>query len=458
MLVVPTLILPRDDELEVLGRTVEQSLGRSVQSIDVIGRDPLSRTFSVAMQDGNHLIARIADSHMPIGIMESEIATMKFVHERTSIPVPKILAYELDQSHPLGAHILLEKVSGGVRLDTIFDDLPAEVQDSLVTQLAHFMLEASHLSFPAIGSILLPQSPGPATDPAAVPPLGPLTHPCFYVDGRNALSLDRGPFPTARAYFLACAERERAATRALFASGVGAPAGAEYQALLADTHALVERAVTLLIELVRRCEGLDGADAELARYSLDLHELGPKNVIVAPDEPTRILAVVDWQSASVRPLWRCARTPYWLLPSLVGDDDARKQRLRSVFRAAVAGDPVFARAVDTDDTRHALDEVAEYDTFRDGFLVLPTLQSILATLPGEEDVDGLRKLLDPQTLVGRAARISLLTHGPGVLSLATSTPGSPLSDSPVSFGWNRKLYRYSVPATPRYSVPPTPIA
>jgi len=46
MLVVPTLILPRDDELEILGRTVEQTLGRSVASIDVIGRGtflPLSR-------------------------------------------------------------------------------------------------------------------------------------------------------------------------------------------------------------------------------------------------------------------------------------------------------------------------------------------------------------------------------------------------------------------------------
>lgn len=237
---------------------------------------------------------------------------MKFVLERTSIPVPKILAYELDQSHPLGAYMLLEKVRqpanirlcfipkrrlqvSGVRLDTIFDDLPAESQDSLVTQLAHFMLEASRHSFPAIGSIALPQSPAPApspspTDPATIPPLGPLTHPCFYVDGRNALALDRGPFPTARAYFLACAERERAATRALFAPGVGA-AGAEYQALLADTHALVERAVALLVELVRRCEGLDGADAELARYALDLHELGPKNIIVAPDEPTRIVCL-----------------------------------------------------------------------------------------------------------------------------------------------------------------------
>jgi hypothetical protein len=34
---------------------------------------------------------------------------MEWVRERTSIPVPKILAYELDHSHPLGAHMLLEK-------------------------------------------------------------------------------------------------------------------------------------------------------------------------------------------------------------------------------------------------------------------------------------------------------------------------------------------------------------
>jgi hypothetical protein len=41
-MIVPTLILPRDDELEILGRTVEETLGRSVQSIDVIGRGELT--------------------------------------------------------------------------------------------------------------------------------------------------------------------------------------------------------------------------------------------------------------------------------------------------------------------------------------------------------------------------------------------------------------------------------
>lgn len=42
----------------------------------------------------------------------------------------------------------------------------------------------------------------------------------------------------------------------------------------------------------------------------------------------------------------------------------------------------------------------------------------IATLPGEEDMDGLQELLDPRTLEGRAARIALLTKGTHPLSLA----------------------------------------
>jgi hypothetical protein len=34
---------------------------------------------------------------------------------------------------------------------------------------------------------------------------------------------------------------------------------------------------------------LDSADPELAWYVLDLHKLGLKNIMVAPDDPTRIV-------------------------------------------------------------------------------------------------------------------------------------------------------------------------
>ena len=62
--------------------------------------------------------------------------------------------------------------------------------------------------------------------------------------------------------------------------------------------------------------------------------------------------------------------------ALAGDDDACKQRPHGVFRAAVVNDPVFAHAVDADNTRHALDEVAEYGAFHDGFLVTTRTESV----------------------------------------------------------------------------------
>src|SRR6266403_3238802 len=94
----------------------------------------------------------------------------------------------------------------GVRLDIIFKDLPVDWQDSLIAQIAQFMVELLHLNFLAIGSIALPQpcdspsAPSPTPPSPALLPLGPLAHPCFYIKGRTALSIDCGLFPTARAY------------------------------------------------------------------------------------------------------------------------------------------------------------------------------------------------------------------------------------------------------------------
>ena len=127
---------------------------------------------------------------------------------------------------------------------------------------------------------------------------------CRAVEGRITLSIDRGPFPTAHAYFQACAECEHAATHALFTHGV--LAGAEYQALLTETQGIVEHAITLLIELIRRCEGLDSADLELAWYVLDLQKLRLKNIIIVPDDPT---CIVSFSSLSLPSKGHSITTP-----------------------------------------------------------------------------------------------------------------------------------------------------
>ncbi|THH12295.1 hypothetical protein EW146_g7751 [Bondarzewia mesenterica] len=372
----------------------------------------------------------------------------------------------------------MEKVPG-VKLESIFSDLPSSTQDTLVAQLAIYMLELSHHNFSSIGSLFfphlpptLPASPCLSSDGVMFPSvpstvLGPLTHSSFYIDGRASLPLDRGPFPTARAYFFACAQRELDCARALFTQG----ASEAYLRDLEEGQLQVERSVGLMHDLIRRCRGLDDEDPDLARFSLDMHELGLKSVIVSKEDPSKIVSIIDWQSTAIRPLWRCARPPHWLSPSLTGgnDEDQLKGRLFDVFRRTISEaegpDSTFLRALDSDDTRHALDEVAEYDAFKDGFLVLPTLESMyvtsrftgrvgsgmtsllssdrLATLPGEEDLVGLKKLLDPKTLTGRAARIHLMTQGSNALFLAMSPPSSPIQEKPPG-GMFRRPIRYSL--------------
>ena len=127
---------------------------------------------------------------------------------------------------------------------------------------------------------------------------------CRAVEGRITLLINHGPFPTAHAYFQACAECEHAATHTLFTHG--APAGAEYQALLTEMQGIVEHAVTLLIELVRCCKGLDSTDPELAWYVLDLQKLRLKNIIIVPDDPT---CIVSFSSLSLPSKGHSITTP-----------------------------------------------------------------------------------------------------------------------------------------------------
>ena len=215
----------------------------------------------------------------------------------------------------------------GVKLESIFDRLSQDTQDALVAQIARFMLELSHHHFSSIGSLqFLRTSPTPPSSPSPLVEsfqietstvVGPLTHPSFYIDGRVSIPLDRGPFSTSRKYFEACAQRELDSSRALFTQG----APEAYQRELEDGQLLVERCVSLMHNIIPHCQTLDDGDAELAKYSLDLHELGLHRVFVNPDDPAQIVRHSPlWQmSLIVRDRLIFVHPSIRSSPSLIGD-------------------------------------------------------------------------------------------------------------------------------------------
>ncbi|KAI0367796.1 hypothetical protein BV20DRAFT_1023845 [Pilatotrama ljubarskyi] len=399
---------------QTIRERVADVLGAGIEGAKLTAKDELMMTYDVTLADGRALMLRMPCSSGSTPIVESEVATARYISRQTSIPSPEILAFEKSSDAESPACYAAYKKPQGVCLDAVFPDLSPHQQDLIVVQIARWMVELFQHRFDKIGSL--------AEETGAV---GPIVSKLFYDEGRSRLALDRGPFSSARAYYLACAQRELDACRMLFAQD----APPSYQRDLEDSRLTVERIAGLLCDLTNRCRGLDDDDLALAPFSLDIHDIGLKDIFVSPENPTEILVVTGWDSVSTRPLWCCARLPTWLSLSLSHHN--QEARLASIFKAEVARleglDSIFLRALDLDDARITLDDLSQYNAFQDGFLLLPALENILATLPGHEDFAGLNALLDPTTLPGRVARINLLTRGSNAMYLAMTPPRSPLT-------------------------------
>ena len=150
-------------------------------------------------------------------------------------------------------------------------------QNQIIATIAKWMVDMSTHLFKAIGSL--------SFDGAGGHRIGPVVTKPFYADGRSKLTLDRGPFESAKAYYRSCALRELDSAKTLFAQD----APESYQHQFEDTRLMVERITGLMCDLTNRCEGLDDDDPEMAHFSLDIHEIGLKNIYVSSEDHSNIV-------------------------------------------------------------------------------------------------------------------------------------------------------------------------
>ena len=72
----------------------------------------LTQGYLVTLVDRREVVARVARRFMPRLKTESEVATMNYLREHTSIPVPEVYHYDANPYNRLGGeYILMSKVS-----------------------------------------------------------------------------------------------------------------------------------------------------------------------------------------------------------------------------------------------------------------------------------------------------------------------------------------------------------
>lgn len=151
-------VWPSEPDVAVIKDIVASALSQEEDdfTVDFITEGAHHKVYKVSHSAwSTTYIFRIAIAVDPRLKVESEMATLLFIKQNTSIPAPKPIAWSSSVHEKLGYEwALLEKLPG-VGLDDVWDQVPWEKKEEIVDTLAGFLVQlwAPNLRFGSIGSL-----------------------------------------------------------------------------------------------------------------------------------------------------------------------------------------------------------------------------------------------------------------------------------------------------------------
>lgn len=241
--------------------------------------------------DGTRWVARVhissTDSDITRIKLESEVATMQYTSQHSSLPVPRILSYDLDPKGPAGVpFILMELIPGTVAMDALGGYnahrgvIPRRHRPNFYRSVAACHVQITSLRFPKIGIITRTGDGGYEMGP--LPGIG-------------------GPFETATAFFEAWAnsvqfKRNREAITNMMQRG---PIPAERMV------AIVENFPKQIKAMAARISTHDNGP-----FPLDHDDFLHSNILV--DETNfDVTGIIDWEGACAVP-WELVAFPEFI--------------------------------------------------------------------------------------------------------------------------------------------------
>ncbi|KAH7086000.1 kinase-like domain-containing protein [Paraphoma chrysanthemicola] len=188
---------PNIDIIKVLA-SKHLDLKMEVPGISFFAQGSFNKLYEIKCSKGV-FIFRITLPVAPGVKQSSELATLAFVREHTTIPVPEVIAFESDLTNELGFEWVLMERLDGRPLREKWHDLSWLKKGLIVQQVADFVAQLSRFKFSLIGSIY---SHNVCQDDEHQPAsnhhftIDEAVTPTFFIEDHIQLLLPRGPFPT----------------------------------------------------------------------------------------------------------------------------------------------------------------------------------------------------------------------------------------------------------------------
>lgn len=320
-------------DVDGLCRLAAESINQSpanVVNISKLAEGGFNRTFLITLRDDFQMVARIP---YPITVpkfhvVASEVATLEFLRS-SGLPVPKIYGYSPDSDNAAGTEYIFMQFVRGSKLNDVWPSLSDQEVISVVRQLTQLESSMMSLSFPAGGSLYFTKdlekvSPGLGIlleDERFC--IGPDTRLTLWYGRRSTFDVNRGPYLSAEATLVAGARKELAYLlqfgQPLLPSQRERRAGYQNKEQSPSDHIEnLHRYLLIVSSLVPR-------DPALSRFCIRHPDLQQGNIVVSksPDSDCQVVGLLDWQHASILPMFLLAGIP----ERLQNYDDAVSQSM-----------------------------------------------------------------------------------------------------------------------------------
>lgn len=245
------------------------------------------------------LLIRITLPVCPYHKTNGEVTTLQWLAENTSIPVPKVIAFDDSSDNEIRFEWILMELMPGVSLYRRWRSLSPLQKVILTQRIAEFQAELFRHNFPrasfrGLGS--LERAPGEAK-----PTPGQLVSAEFFVgDHIKYDGVPRGPFRSSHDWLKSCLD--------IVIRDLGNTASKdEDEERREDATADLDIAQRLLSLLPKIFPSIQ----QPAERTVLLHDdLGLANILV--DDQGHITAVLDWECVSTMPLWMATQVPRFL--------------------------------------------------------------------------------------------------------------------------------------------------
>ncbi|XXH03598.1 hypothetical protein Hte_010003 [Hypoxylon texense] len=278
-------------------------------------------------------IMRLAIPVEPFYKTESEVATMFYLREQTSIPVPAVVAWSSSAAdNVLGFEWILMETVDGVTLESVWYRMGFEDKKKLTEAVASYTKELLSLRFTSFGSIyfaevwnevnysLYSSSRSSQPAPSSRAPdanigkdgkyvIGRMVSLRFFQDKRALMRADRGPFETAKE--LVVAEANLLGQRIRHLSPTP---GTDYYCEVDENLYKHEAEMLQVFDKLEKVSARIFSDSDGPEDLKVLwhNDLSTFNILVDPIT-FEIKGIVDWESVSIVPAWEIdGGIPYFL--------------------------------------------------------------------------------------------------------------------------------------------------